>query len=63
MDIKFFLNKSEDFVAEWLQENGLMKLVDIFKDMCTFLNQIFYNERVARVFKKSLSSDYQIKYI
>ena len=56
MDIK-------DFVAEWLQENGLMKLVDIFKDMCTFLNQIFYNERVARVFKKSLSSDYQIKYI
>ena len=41
-----FANQTEDFVANWLKENGLEKLVDIFKrttikvfDICV---EIFY---------------------
>ena len=47
-----FANQTEDFVANWLKENGLEKLVDIFKgttikvfDICVEMHDMLYNRR------------------
>ena len=36
MNMDVFENQDEEYVADWLRENGLGKLVNIFKGMCDF---------------------------
>ncbi len=39
--IKNFSNQNEDFVADWLRQNGLEKLVEIFKGTVLYVYLYF----------------------